>query len=161
MQSNKQEFALTVRAATQSEAAEMSSLAMRSKAHWAYSDEFLEACREELRYSEAQIDSTIYEFWVCENEGKIAGFYALALLNPEEAELEALFVEPDMIGVGIGRALIEHAKKKSAELGTKQLIIQSGPNATKFYEAAGGVRTGQRESGSIPGRLLPIFGISL
>ncbi len=161
MRSNKQQVGPNVRAAAQSEATAISSLAIRAKAHWGYSEEFLAACREELTYSEAQIDSTNYEFWVCEVEGRIAGFYAVELLNAEEAELEALFVEPDMIGQGIGRTLIEHAKQKSAALGNKRLIIQGDPNARKFYESAGGVRTGQRESGSIPGRVLPIFTIRL
>ncbi len=99
-----------VRAAAHGEAATLSSLAMRSKAHWGYSDEFMTACREELTYSGSQIESDNYEFFVCEAKGRIAGFYALKLLTPSSAELEALFVEPEMIGLGFGRMLIEHAK---------------------------------------------------
>ena len=143
------------------EAAEISSLAMRSKAHWGYSDEFMSACRAELTYSDAQIDSDDYEFYVCEAEGRITGFYALELLGSIDAELEALFVEPASIGQGFGRILIEHAKARAAALGIKQLIIQGDPNAESFYEAAGGVSVGQRESASIPGRFLPIFRIDL
>ena len=150
-----------VRAATAVEAVEISSLAMRSKAHWGYSDEFMSACREELTYSDAQIDSDNYEFYICEAEGRIAGFYALELLGTTDAELAALFVEPTSIGHGFGRTLIEHAKARAAALGIKQLIIQGDPNAESFYEAAGGVSDGQRESGSIPGRFLPIFRIDL
>ncbi len=119
------------------------------------------ACREELTYSDSQIDSDNYEFYVCEAEGRIAGFYALELLGPIDAELEALFVEPEMIGHGFGRTLIEHAKAKAASLGIRQIVIQGDPSAESFYEAAGGVRDGQRESGSIPGRFLPIFKIEL
>ncbi len=157
MQSKGQDFAPIVRAAARNEAAAISSLAMRSKAHWRYSDEFMNACRGELSYSESQIDSTNYEFWVCEAEGKIAGFYALERLSRDEAELDALFVEPKLIGRGFGRTLIEHAKEKAAALGVTQITIQGDPNAESFYEAAGGVRDGRRESGSIPGRFLPIF----
>jgi GNAT superfamily N-acetyltransferase len=91
----------------------------------------------------------------------MVGFYAIECQSSEEAELEALFVEPEFIGRGIGRMLIEHAKQKTAALGIARLIIQGDPNATDFYEAAGGVYTGQRESTSIPGRFLPIFTISL
>ncbi len=150
-----------VRAAAHGEAAALSSLAMRSKAHWGYSDEFMTACREELTYSGSQIESDNYEFFVCQSEGRIAGFYALKLLTPSSAELEALFVEPDMIGRGLGRTLIEHAKEKAYDLGIRQLVIQGDPNAETFYVAAGGARDGQRESGSIPGRFLPIFRINL
>ena len=134
---------------------------MRSKAHWGYSDEFMSACREELTYSDAQIDSDNYEFYVCEAEGRIAGFYALELPGSTDAELEALFVEPESIGQGFGRMLMEHAKARAAALGIKQLIIQGDPNAESFYEAAGGVGDGQRESSSIPGRFLPVFRIDL
>jgi GNAT superfamily N-acetyltransferase len=150
-----------VRAIRPHEAAEISSLAMRSKAHWGYSDEFMTACRAELTYSESQIDSDRYEFYVCEAEGRIAGFYALEILGPTDVELEALFVEPEFIGHGFGRILIEHAKVRAVALGIRQLIIQGDPNAQSFYEAAGGVRDGQRESGSIPGRFLPIFRVDL
>jgi GNAT superfamily N-acetyltransferase len=150
-----------VRAASQGEAAAISSLAIRSKAHWGYSDEFLQACREELSYSDAQIASADYEFWVCEFEGDIVGFYAIDLFDSNEAELEALFVEPTMIGRGFGCALIEHAKDRVAALGIRQITIQGDPNAEAFYAAAGGVRDGERESESIPGRFLPIFKITL
>ncbi len=155
------EFAPTIRVAAHSEAAAISSLAIRSKAHWGYSDEFMEACREELTWSESQIDSPDYEFYVYEAEGRIAGFYALEHLGPGDAELEALFVEPDMIGRGYGRTLIEHAKGRASALGIRRITIQGDPNAESFYKAAGGVRDGQRESSSIPGRFLPIFRIDL
>ena len=121
----------------------------------------MQACRAELTYTESQIESTKYEFFVCEVEGRIAGFYALELLGPDDAELEALFVEPEMIGRGFGRTLIKHAKARASTLGIRQIVIQGEPNAQAFYEAAGGVRDGRRESGSIPGRFLPIFRIDL
>ena len=134
---------------------------MRSKAHWGYSDEFMSACREELTYSDAQIDSDNYEFYVCEAEGRVVGFYVLERVGSTDAELEALFVEPASIGHGFGRMLIEHAKARAAAQGVKQLIIQGDPNAESFYLTAGGVSDGQRESASIPGRFLPIFRIDL
>ena len=150
-----------IRAAARTESTTISSLAIRSKAHWGYSNDFIEACREELTYTVAQIESGDYLFQVCEIEGSVAGFYALEFLDPEEAELEALFVEPAMIGQGIGRKLIEHAKELAAELGIRRIIIQVDPNAESFYLAAGGVADGERESCSIPGRFLPIFRIDL
>jgi len=151
----------TIRAAVHSEATAISSLAMRSKAHWGYSDEFMQACREELTYSKSEIESEHYEFFLCEAECRIAGFYALKLTGSGDVELEALFVEPEMIGCGFGRRLIEHAKAKASNLGVRQIIVQGDPNAESFYEAAGGVRAGRRKSSSIPGRFLPIFRIDL
>ena len=72
-----------------------------------------------------------------------------------------MFVEPAFIGRGFGRLLMEHAKSIAAEMGAKQLIIQSDPYAARFYAAAGGVVTGTRESASIPGRHLPTLAIDL
>lgn len=161
MMSRSHHAQCAIRSAAASEAELLSALAMRSKAYWGYSSEFLEACREELSYSPDQIKSSKLLFAVAEVAGAIAGFYALDQLSPTEFELEALFVEPDHIGEGVGRALIGHAKAGAARRGGKSLIIQGDPNAVKFYQAAGGVHTGQRESDSIAGRMLPVFTVSL
>lgn len=143
------------------EAASLSALALRSKAYWGYSAEFIAACRAELTYSADQIQGDNFRFFVAENGGSLIGFYALGQLSIDELELEALFVDPPYIGKGYGRALIEHAKRTAAELGAAFLIIQGDPNAERFYRAAGGKPTGCRESASIPGRYLPTFAISL
>lgn len=121
----------------------------------------MKACRNELTFTESQIASTNYEFYVCVVEGRIAGFYALELLDLDNAELDALFVEPEMIGRGFGRVLIEHAKERAIGLGIRRITIQGDPNTRAFYEAAGGIRDGRRESNSIPGRFLPVFRIDL
>lgn len=150
-----------IRSAAPGEAKFLSELALRSKAHWGYPVEFIEACREELRYSPEQIDSSSFTFAVAEISDAIIGFYALERLSHAEFELEALFVEPEWIGQAIGRTLLEHAKRKAAKVGGESLIIQGDPNAEAFYQAAGGVVTGRRESVSVPGRFLPIFVIAL
>jgi N-acetylglutamate synthase-like GNAT family acetyltransferase len=151
----------TIRAARAGEAGLLSELALRSKAHWGYSPEFIEACRAELSYREEQLQSKHMRFFVLERAEIVIGFYALALQSGQAAELEALFVEPRFIGKGFGRVLIEDAKSVAATLGATLLIIQGDPNAERFYLAAGGVLSGTRESGSIPGRFLPTFEISL
>jgi GNAT superfamily N-acetyltransferase len=150
-----------IRAARVDEAGLLSDLALRSKAHWGYSPEFIERCREELTYDEEQLRCEDMRFFVVENDQRIVGFYALKLLGANEIELEAMFVEPSLIGQGFGRLLMEHAKLVGVELGAKQLIVQSDPYAERFYKAAGGVVTGTRESASIPGRYLPTLAIDL
>jgi GNAT superfamily N-acetyltransferase len=150
-----------IRAARVDEAGLLSDLALRSKAHWGYSPEFIERCREELTYDEEQLRSEDMRFFVVESDQRIVGFYALKLLGASEIELEAMFVEPSFIGLGFGRLLMEHAKLVGVELGAKQLIVQSDPYAERFYKAAGGVVTGTRESASIPGRYLPTLAIDL
>lgn len=70
-------------------------------------------------------------------------------------------VEPERVGQGIAHRLIEHSKKKAAELGVGQISVQGDTKAVAFYEQAGGIRRGQRVSGRIPERFLPKFRISL
>ncbi|MDH3716212.1 MAG: GNAT family N-acetyltransferase [Gammaproteobacteria bacterium] len=148
-----------LRAASPDEAPALSALAKRAKAHWGYSQTFMQVCDAELNYDREDI--TDNPFFVLQRETRVVGFYALRRRSTEQAELQALFVEPQFIGTGCGRELIEHAKTTATTLGFRELIIQSDPNAVPFYIAAGGVQTGTRESGSIPGRLLPLFRISL
>jgi GNAT superfamily N-acetyltransferase len=153
--------ACTIRPAAPAEGAVLSGLAMRSKAHWGYPAELMEACRAELTYSPEQIGRSEIPFAVAESQGAVIGFYALERRSESECELEALFVERGWIGRGIGRALLDHAKRVAAERGGTSLIIQGDPNADAFYRAAGGLPTGTRESGSIPGRVLPTYAIVL
>ena len=152
----------TIRAARPEEAQVLTELALRSKAYWGYAPEFMEACREELTIGPDKIRDDVFHHYLAERDTDILGFYALEKLAPEGTfELDALFVAPEHIGQGVGRALIEHAKQVAARVGGRRLIIQGDPNAEAFYRAAGGEITGQRESGSVPGRFLPIFTIAL
>lgn len=135
----------------------LSALALRSKAHWDYSDDFLEACRDELTYTAEQISDEDYAFRVIEADDRIAGFFALHQVSASELELEALFVEPECIGTGLGKALMDAACLTLAESSASIMRIQGDPNAQKFYIDAGAELVGVRESESIPGRFLPLF----
>lgn len=150
-----------IRPAEPAEAGLLTDLARRSKAYWGYSPEFMLACQEELTYTAGDIESSALQFAVAEVNGSCIGFYALLQLTKDEIELEALFVEPAHIGKGYGRELIEHAKAAAAARGASRLIVQGDPNAERFYQAAGGVVVGQRESNSIAGRYLPLYVIAL
>ncbi|MGF1536229.1 MAG: GNAT family N-acetyltransferase [Elainellaceae cyanobacterium] len=153
--------AITLRPAKPQESRTLSALAFRSKSYWGYSLEFMEACRAELSVLEEDIANPQRHYVLAESNGKIAGYYALECRSAAEYELEALFVEPQYIGQGIGRKLIEHAKSHAQKEGARSLLIQGDPNATKFYLAAGAVQIGDRESDSISGRCLPEFKIFL
>ena len=149
----------TIRRASTSEAGFLSELAMRSKAYWGYSPEFMESCLAELTIPDGQINSDDYDYHVAVEDEVVAGFYALGKLSATEYELEALFVEPDRIGKGIGRMLMRHALAELEQKNATSLLIQGDPNAEAFYLAAGARLIGNKESGSIPGRFLPLFQI--
>ncbi len=151
-----------IRRARPDEASHLSELAMRSKAVWGYSPEFMAACRDELTLSPAYLETN--PTFVTEGAvtaGTAIGFYSLERLSDAEVELGFLFLEPGDIGGGHGRRLIEHAKAEARTLGYATMVIQGDPHAERFYRAAGGRQVGTRESLSIPGRLLPLFHVDL
>ncbi|MDZ7669738.1 MAG: GNAT family N-acetyltransferase [Gammaproteobacteria bacterium] len=150
---------MEIRAAETSEAERLSDLAQRSKAHWGYSDAFMEACRDELTYTPEQLAAG--GFRVLEDDGEVRGFYALTKVSPDALELEAMFVEPEHIGRGYGRALMDHALAEFEATELSRLIIQADPNAAPFYEHAGALLIGERASASIEGRSLPLYEINL
>ena len=152
---------LLIRKAEVNEASSLSKLAIRSKAYWGYSANFMAACEKELVITEHQLESDKFLYMVAESKGEQLGYYGLEKISESEFELEALFVDPKYIGSGIGRALLTHAKEMAAKMGGVTLVIQGDPNAKNFYLATGCILTGKRESASIPGRFLPTFSISL
>ena len=148
-----------IRNAHPDEASLLSELAFRSKAYWGYSLEFLESCRSELTVDASRIGADDYRCIVAADKASILGFYTVESVQDGVYELEALFVEPEHIGTGIGRSLIQHAISRLSERRASRLIIQGDPNAARFYVAAGARQVGFRESNSIPGRHLPLFEI--
>jgi GNAT superfamily N-acetyltransferase len=151
----------TIRCAKPSDADELSQLATRSKAHWGYSDEFMESCRQELTVSPEEIAADGIGFVVAEVDGTIAGFYSLKQQSAALFDLDALYVDPEHIGKGFGGLLLDNAVSAVQERGGERIQIQSDPNAIEFYAAAGAHQTGTQESGSIPGRFLPLLEIEV
>lgn len=143
-----------IRAARPSECERLSSLALRSKAHWGYDDEFL-AAAEELAIHPADLDRMLVMVATAPNDEPL-GFFALEC-DPPEGELTALFVEPDRVAAGLGRLLWEECVAAAAERGVERMRIESDPFAEGFYVSRGAVRTGTTPSQSIPGRELPLL----
>ena len=144
----------TLRPALDSELEELSALALRSKSYWGYDAAFLEACREELTISASRLVEE--RIRVAEVGGKVVGFTALKV-DRRLAELMDLFVEPDVIGQGIGRLLWEDAVTGARGSGAQSLRIEADPHAEEWYMARGAERVGQAPSCSIPGRFLPLL----
>ena len=145
---------MRIRAAAPGESRFLSDLAMRSKAHWGYSRDFLEACRGPLTVTEAFVREC--SVFVLEHEHRIAGFYGM-LRQGQDVALEFLFVEPTAIGKGIGRQLWQHAISTARHLKARYLLVDADPNAEQFYVEMGAERIGEVRSGVDPGRLLPLL----
>ncbi|MEU7730151.1 GNAT family N-acetyltransferase [Streptomyces sp. NPDC040724] len=126
-----------VRAARAAEAAALTELVMRSKAHWGYDAGFLAACAPELRIRPDEV--TARRIVVAENErGTVLGLASLEGAPPLAA-LGLLFVEPSAIGQGVGRLLYRDVLRRAVELGVRRLVIDADPHAAGFYRAMGAV----------------------
>ncbi|WP_210769330.1 GNAT family N-acetyltransferase [Occultella kanbiaonis] len=144
---------IRIRPARAGETDLLSELALRSKAHWGYDEAFLETCRAERTYTEAQIRAGGLVV-AAGPDDRLVGFYRIHG-EPPDGELAALFVDPVRIGTGVGGALLRHALAAAAEVGFDSLGLEADPGAEAFYAHAGATRVGHTASGSIPGRRLP------
>lgn len=151
-------MSVLIRPARATEAELLSALALRSKAHWGYDAEFLEACEEELTVVAGEVAER--RAMVADRDGEILGFTTLEG-QPPTGVLGMMFVEPQAIGQGVGRLLFEHTVAVARELGFTRLTIDADPHAEPFYRAMGAVRAGSAPSGSLAGRMLPRMIVSL
>jgi GNAT superfamily N-acetyltransferase len=152
---------VSFRDALPTDATDLSELAFCSKAHWGYPVKFMQACRRELTVKPESIAGDDIQYVVAVIKRELAGFYALENRNDTRIELGALFVQPKYIGQGIGGQLMARAKAHAIKLGAGTMTIQGDPHALDFYHAAGASIVGELESGSIPGRFLPLLEIPL
>jgi GNAT superfamily N-acetyltransferase len=141
-----------VRRARPDEAAALRNLAHRSKAYWPYGAEFLAAV-EPLLQLDAN-DVVAHEVWVLELQGAVVGWHRVTL-HDARAELEDLWLEPALIGTGLGRLLFEHAVSVAAAHAASRLEWDAEPYAEGFYRAMGGEEIGRSPSAAKVGRTLP------
>ena len=147
-----------LRPARRDELARLSDVCMRSKAVHGYDEAFMSACRDELTLTAEDLDDA--RLVVAVNSGVAVGVAQIAV-DWEGCFLEKLFVDPDHLGLGIGRRLLRWCADAARALGAEALIIESDPGAVPFYEAMGARHAGEAPSGSIPGRMLPRLTLSL
>ena len=106
--------ALRIRRARAPEAPELTELSLRSKALWGYDAAFLARCRIAMQVKEANVETQPH--YVAEIDGRIAGFYGFEPLE-DGIGLDYMFVDPEFIGRGVGRALMDHAVALARDLG--------------------------------------------
>ena len=144
-----------LRLARVGEAESLTSLCMRSKAHWGYDAEFMRLCMPSLTVSEESI--TQGRVLVATDEaGRTIGTVSVGQ-DGDDAELGLMFVDPPAIGDGVGRALFEAAARLARKLGYRRMTILADVNAAPFYERMGARFVSHRPSDAIPGRTLPFY----
>jgi GNAT superfamily N-acetyltransferase len=145
---------IAIRPARPDEADALTELSLRSKAVWNYDAKFMAKCRGIMMVKAVNIETRPH--FVAELDGAVAGFYGFEP-EPDGIGLDYMFVEPRLIGRGVGRALWDHAVAQARRLGYPALIVVSDPNAEGFYAKMGARRIGARPSDLEPGRNLPLL----
>ncbi|WP_128895472.1 GNAT family N-acetyltransferase [Longirhabdus pacifica] len=130
----------------------LSNIAYKSKGYWGYSEEFLQSCKNELTITKSYMDRN--HVWVIEENNEMIGFYSFSL---ETEKLDALFIDPEYIGNGIGKFVWKHLLHHAKQLQMEKFTIDSDPNAEGFYLKMGAKRIGDIASTVFPKRKLPLL----
>ena len=146
---------IAIRPARAGEAASLTALCLRSKAHWGYDAEFMRLCVPSLTVSE----QSIAEGRVLVATGDQGQTIGTVSVTPDgdDAELGLMFVDPSAIGGGIGRQLFDAAVGLARQLGYRRMTILADVNAAEFYERMGARFLRDAPSDAIPGRTLPFY----
>ena len=141
---------MVLRPARTEECAALTDLVLRSKAHWGYSDAFMESCREELAVTPERLATQ--PCFVLERDGRPVGIWALDL-SDRVPEVALMFADPAVIGSGAGRILWQHMAAVLRRMGHDRVQLDADPNAEPFYERMGCRQIGTNASPST-GRIL-------
>lgn len=127
-------------------------LIKKSKAFWGYTEKF---CQEFMKnWSINQDYFNDAKISVLVNDDSPIGVIGMSLKDTLPM-LDYFFLEPELIGKGLGRKLWDHTLKISTENNWSFFQFYSDPNAEAIYKHFGAKKIGEFES--FPGRFVPIM----
>jgi GNAT superfamily N-acetyltransferase len=97
---------------------------------------------------------------VAVQDGRIIAMAQLAQ-HGRIADIDKLFVDPEALRLGAGRALFAWCVETARAAGAVALTVVADPDAAGFYRRMGMAEDGTEPSGSIPGRVLPKLHLAL
>src|SRR5437667_6922803 len=150
---------ILIRRAQPDEAAVLTEIAHAAKRHWGYPENWIEHWQDDLTITPDFIARN--EMYVAVNGEEIAGCYAL-VMRDSLAELEHMWIRPEHMGNGVGRALFNQIVERARTLDAKAVDLSADPNAEGFYQRMGAARIGEVRS-EIEGqpRVLPRMSFDL
>ncbi|MCB2254165.1 acetyltransferase [Pseudomonas chlororaphis] len=143
---------MIIRQATNADHPQLLDIWLRSvrATHHFLKDSDIEALLPQLR----DIYLPAVELWVAvDAEDCPLGFIGL-----NEHHVEMLFIEPDLRGKGIGRALLDHVRSSRSQMSVD--VNEQNPEAVGFYLHYGFVQTGRSPLDG-EGRPFPLLHLSL
>jgi GNAT superfamily N-acetyltransferase len=133
---------LLIRSAHNQDKEALGTLKLRSTLAWGDHVDELLALAEARQFSAAHLPYAT----VAELDGALVGFITVVPGAGTEAELEDLFVAPELWRMGVGTRLLNEAEHRATELGIRSLHVVVGDRARSFYEAAGFLFAGTVET---------------
>jgi N-acetylglutamate synthase-like GNAT family acetyltransferase len=87
--------------------------------------------REPEHYAESIREK---EFYIAEENGVVVGF---GTLNQMQREIEAVYVSPEVVRRGVGKAILQKLEERARDLSIKSLKMNASLNAVSFYKSVG------------------------
>lgn len=131
---------IEIRRAHAEEADTLTEIAHAAKRHWNYPESWIQQWQTDLTITREFI--TTNEVFAATINGEIAGCCALVVTD-SFAEIEHMWIRPEQMGSGVGRALFEHARERAVERGANVLELSADPYAEGFYARMGAKRIGE------------------
>ncbi|HZY44069.1 MAG TPA: GNAT family N-acetyltransferase [Anaerolineae bacterium] len=152
-------MAIDLRRARSTEADQLTTIAIAAKRQWGYPDRWIDLWREQLTIAADYIAA--HEVYAATIDQVIVGFYAVSD-SGSISILDHLWVQPNSIGRGVGRRLLQHAIDQAKRSGAHSIEIESDPNAEGFYQHMGARRVSvKRHELEGQARELPVLRIDL
>jgi N-acetylglutamate synthase-like GNAT family acetyltransferase len=134
---------LKIRKASTEDHPQLTRLAHDAKRHWGYPDHWIKHWEDALTITPEYIETN--QVFVAEDGANIVGFYAL-IVAQDHADLDHMWVSPEHMGSGVGKALFIHAMRGAKGQNISEVEILSDPHAEDFYKKMGAYRTGESVS---------------
>ncbi len=150
---------LTIRRAVPEDAADLTRIAYLSKQSNGYDDAFMAACADELRITPKDITDDM--IWVAETNQPLGCVTLVLNTETRSGQVSSFFIHPESKRQGVGKALWRVVLIAAREQKLQRLHLDADPAAVPFYEAMGFTTVGQKPSGSVPGRFLPLMELHL
>ena len=145
---------MKIQKATPNDAAILTNITKKSKAYWGYSNEQIENWSAQLTITKEYLKNN--QVYKLEVNNLIVGYYSYIILEENIVQLDNLFILPNCIGTGLGTFLMNDFLGKIKTLKVKKVLLESEPNAEKFYNKFG-FKTIEQIKTSIKDRFLPLM----
>ena len=115
--------------------------------------------RRESQWLHWHDEQPLRRLWLVERDGALLGFASTGPSRdsdgaPWTGEVYAIYLEPDVIGTGVGRELFAHAVAALRAQGFTRAtlwVLENNARTRRFYEAAGWRTDGQRKTETLHG----------